>query len=129
MGGANLIIDNNEYKITLQPNTTDRPSNGIDIILTNQSTDENTTIQDLGFNTRRGNAVHLNENTNETIEADLQINNTTPTGDVGYNGQTIMSLQNLQDNDKITITLTHKDQNQNTIQTITKKATYHKNLT
>jgi len=133
-GGAvvtndNLIIDNTEYKITLQASTTNYANNGIEVIITNLSTDENTTIQELGFNTRRGNALHLNENTNETIEADLQINNTTPTGDIGYDGQTIMSNQNLQDNDKITITLTHKDQNQNTIQTITKKATYHKNLT
>lgn len=129
MGGANPIIDNNEYKITLQPNTATYSSNGIDIIITNLSTDENTTIQELGFNTQRGNALYLNENTNETIEADLQINNTAPNGNVGYDGQTIMSNQNLQDNDKITITLTHKDQNQNTIQTITRNATYHKNLT
>lgn len=133
-GGAvvtndNLIIDNNEYKITLQANTQTYAHNGIDIIITNLSTDENTTIQELGFNTQRGNALYLNENTNETIEVDLQINNTTPTGTVGYIGETIMSNQTLQDNDKITITLTHKDQDQNTIQTITKEATYHKNLT
>ena len=115
--------------ITLQPNNNTYSHDGLDTIITNIQTQETTTINQLGFTERRGNALYLNPTTNQTIEWTMLINNTTPQGNVGYQDNTIMSSQTLQDNDKITITATIKDENQDPITSATIKATYHKTIT
>ena len=124
-----FILDNNTYMITLQPNNNTYSHDGLDTIITNIQTQETTTINQLGFTERRGNALYLNPTTNQTIEWTMLINNTTPQGNVGYQDNTIMSSQTLQDNDKITITATIKDENQDPITSATIKATYHKTIT